>query len=200
MGETGVVKYNCTWINADPPDKEWLKDLIVWRDKFYTIGLIGEKNGIGYGNISKRYKQNQFFITGSATGKIRILTNRHFTKVTDYDLDKNSLTVVGPVIASSESLTHAAIYQSDKNIHAVIHIHHLQLWEKLLNLIPSTKGEIEYGTPEMAVEIIRLFKNTDIKKKKILVMAGHKEGIVSFGRDIEEAGMVLMEYYSGLSV
>jgi hypothetical protein len=49
-----------------------------------------------------------------------------------------------------------------------------------------------YGTSEMAYEIIRLFEIRDVRSKKILVMAGHRGGIVAFGKDLEDAFNVLM--------
>ena len=48
----------------------------------------------------------------------------------------------------------------------------------------------------MAKEIQRLFRETDVKEKKILVMAGHKEGIISFGKDLDEAGKIMLNYLS----
>jgi L-ribulose-5-phosphate 4-epimerase len=199
MDEKGVIKFNCTWIKEKPLENKWLQNLISWREKLYAIGFIGENMGIGYGNISIRYKKDQFIITGSATGKIKTLTNEHFTKVTSYDLDSNSIRAIGPIIASSESLTHAAIYETDPGINAVIHVHHQKLWEKLLNLVPSTDGKTEYGTPAMAREIKGLFKDTNLKEKKILAMAGHEEGIVSFGRDLDEAGWIIMDYFKSFN-
>jgi hypothetical protein len=44
----------------------------------------------------------------------------------------------------------------------------------------------------MAYEIMRLFKASDAESRKILVMAGHQGGVVTFGRDLEEAFAVLM--------
>jgi ribulose-5-phosphate 4-epimerase/fuculose-1-phosphate aldolase len=159
----------------------------------FDLGFIGVyEDGIGYGNMSVRFSGNQFIITGSATGKLKKLTNQHYTKVVDYDLEKNSLTAVGPIVASSESLTHAVIYKYDKNINAVIHIHNLALWKKLMNKNPTTNKNVEYGTPAMAEEIMRLFDETDLKNKKILVMGGHEEGIISFGKDLNEAGKILL--------
>lgn len=194
MSETGVIKFNCTWIKEDPLNDDLIADLNTWRDKLHKMGFIGVyKNGIGYGNISKRFEANQFIISGTATGKLQKLSNEHYTKVTAYDLDKNSLTANGPIVASSESLTHAVIYESDKNCNAVIHIHCLDLWTKLLNNIPTTEKTVEYGTPAMAREVQRLFKDTDLAEQKILVMAGHEEGIISFGKNLEEAGSILME-------
>src|ERR1700755_1036489 len=101
MQEEGVIKFKCNWIKETPLDFELIKDLNEWCDKLYAAKLIGKnKDGIGYGNISIRYKNN-FIITGSSSGKLPKLTAEHYTLVTGYDLDKNSLTAVGPVIASS---------------------------------------------------------------------------------------------------
>jgi L-ribulose-5-phosphate 4-epimerase len=194
MDEKGVVKFKCAWIKEIPLENGLIIDLNSWRDKLYALGFIGESYGIGYGNISVRFNQDQFIITGSATGKFNKLTNQHYTRVTSFDLDNNSLTAVGPIIASSESLTHATIYQIDREINAVIHVHNLKLWKKLLPFVPATHKAIEYGTPEMAYEIIRLFKETNVKEKKIVVMTGHEEGIISFGRNLDEAGEILMSY------
>jgi L-ribulose-5-phosphate 4-epimerase len=196
MDEKGIIKFNCTWIKEKPLKNEWIKDINSWRNKLYDLGLIGlNREGIGFGNISIRYLEDQFIISGSATGKFKRLTNKHYTKVTGYDLNKNTLTAVGPIIASSESLTHAALYEVDDEINAVIHIHHRELWNKLLYNVPSTNGRIEYGTPEMAREIMKLFKETNLREKKILVMTGHEEGIVSFGSNLDEAGEVLMTHF-----
>ena len=149
------------------------------------------KDGIGYGNISCRYKHN-FIISGSGTGKLKHLTNEHYTTVTNYSIKENALTAAGPVIASSESLTHAMIYKTQPAINAVFHVHHFALWEKLFHKIPTTDIDVAYGTPAMANEIVRLFKETDLASEKIFVMGGHQEGIVSFGKNANEAGKLLL--------
>lgn len=192
MKEIGI-KFNCHWSKTKPLNIELIRELNIWRDKLYQLGLLGvDKDGIGYGNISIRFQQ-EFIISGAATGRLKKLTAKHYTRVTDYNLSTNSLTTMGPIKASSESLTHAAIYEQDKNIQAVVHIHHLNLWEKLLNKIPTTSAHVEYGTVAMAMEIKRLFKETDLVNKKILAMAGHREGIISFGKDIQEAGQIFVD-------
>lgn len=194
MKETGVVKFNCNWIKEEPLNADLLTDLDLWRDKMLELGFIGVNDeNIGYGNISIRTQENQFIITGSATGKIKELTNEHYTTVVEYNLEKNHLTAKGPIVASSESLTHAVIYESDKNVNAVIHIHNFDLWQQLMDNIPTTNKNIEYGTPAMAKEIIRLFKETNLKDQKLLVMAGHEEGIITFGENLNEAGNLLLK-------
>jgi L-ribulose-5-phosphate 4-epimerase len=194
MQEEGVIKFNSTWIKEVPLDFELIKELNEWRNKLYQAHLVGmNKDGIGYGNISIRFKQNSFIITGSSTGKFERLNNFHYTRVTAFDLDKNSLTTVGPIIASSESLTHAMIYENQKNVNAVMHVHHHKLWKKLLLTLPSTNKEVEYGTPAMAREILRLFKESNLAEEKIFAMGGHEDGVVSFGKDLEEAGEIIFD-------
>ena len=199
MVEEGYVKFNCEWAKEKPLPLKKLKEINEWRDKLFKLGLIGAyPNGVGFGNISIRQGNSMhFIISGTATGNIANLNEQHYTTVTAFDFERNWLRCSGPIEASSESLTHAAIYQCDKSVNAVIHVHNLALWKKLLERVPTTRKEVEYGTPEMAKEIIRLFKETDVREKKILVMAGHREGVISFGKNLEEAGTILLKYFKG---
>ena len=197
MIDEGYIKFQCQWIQGLPLPLSQLQKLQHWRTKLFAQGLIGAyENGIGYGNISERCEGDQFMITGSATGNLPVLEASHYAKVIDFDLAGNSLTCQGPVKASSESMTHGTIYRLDSQINAVIHVHHLQLWHHLLDKVPTTSAEVPYGTPEMAGEIKRLFHRTDLPQKRILAMEGHKEGILTFGSDLDEAGKVLMDYYA----
>lgn len=190
----GYIKFKCDRALGPPPKRT--KEINKWRDRFYSLKLIGMyDNGIGFGNISIKDKGG-FIITGSKTGGIEKLTKEHYTKVVDYDFKENNLGCIGQIDASSESLTHAAVYQSNKDIKAVIHVHNLKLWEKLMYKIPTTNEKVEFGTPEMAYEIMRLFRESDLINKRILIMGGHKEGIISFGKNLEEAGNVLLNYFN----
>ena len=178
---------------------KWISELNGWRDKLYKTGLIGEDaKGIGYGNISRRLKRNNFVITGSGTGSLKKLNAKHYTKVTSYDLAKNTLISAGPVKASSESLTHAVVYETVPELNAVFHVHHLAMWENLLTHLPSAAKHIEYGTTAMAIEIARLLKDPLILQQGIIAMGGHREGILSFGKDLEDAGRSIEKYLAGL--
>ena len=171
---------------------ELISELNVWRDKLYKAGLIGEDaNGIGYGNISCRLEGNIFVITGSGTGRLEKLNVEHYTTVTAYDFTDNSLTIAGPIQASSESLTHAAVYETAHLFNAVFHIHHPALWQNLLVNLPSTATGVEYGTTEMALEISRLLKDPVVLEQGIMAMGGHREGILAFGKDPDGAGRVI---------
>jgi len=73
-----------------------------------------------------------------------------------------------------------------------VHIHNLQLWEKYLDVLPTTSKEVEYGTPEMAFEIGKIMSLPETLDKKVFVMGGHKEGLISFGKTVEEAALIIL--------
>ncbi len=191
--DEGYIKFNCNWIKAEPVNENQISALNIWRDKLYILGLIGaDNNGIGFGNISTRFKNQEFLITGSATGGLNNLNECHYVLVNEYDLLQNRLTCTGPIKASSESLSHAAIYECSPETNAVIHVHCMDMWENLMHNVPTTSNNTKYGTPGMAYEIKRLFIKTTVAVDKILVMGGHKGGIISFGATLEEAGIILL--------
>ncbi len=76
----------------------------------------------------------------------------------------------------------------------------MELWQKLMYKVPTTEAEISYGTPEMAKEILRLFREDNLMKTKILVMSGHEEGIICFGKNLQEAGNILLDRYNQLII
>jgi len=192
--DEGYIKFNCNWILSNDIPLDKVAELSMWREIMYDKGWIGlYPDGIGFGNISMRCNEKTFLISGTATGGLPTLTKSHYSLVTNYNLSTNTVTCMGPVKASSESLTHALIYECSAATNAVIHIHNLDLWNRLLHHAPTSSENISYGTPEMANEIKRLFAETALGKEKIIVMGGHREGIISFGRDLEEAGSILID-------
>lgn len=192
--DEGYIKFNCSWIPSNDVPSDKVAELNVWRGIMYKKGLIGMyPDGIGFGNISIRCDEKTFLISGTATGGLATLNESHYALVTHYDLGTNSITCVGSLKASSESLTHALIYECSPETNAVIHIHNLDLWNRLFHQVPTSSENISYGTPEMANEIKRLFKETTLSAEKILVMGGHREGIISFGKHLDEAGSILMD-------
>src|SRR6202023_2431745 len=69
-----------------------------------------------------------------------------------------------------------------------------KVWDALLEKAPTTPKRVEYGTPEMAYAVRRLFDITDVKRRKIFAMAAHDGGLVTFGRDLQEAFRILMRH------
>ena len=191
--DEGVVKYRCDWQEADPVAAATIADLMDWRDRLHSWGLISVyENGIGFGNVSVRVGNScQFVISGTQTAHLPTLGPESYCTVTEFNLEQNFLGCQGPVPASSESLTHAAIYLHRDDVGAIVHVHNPKLWQQLLFKIPTTRKEIPYGTPQMALEMFRLFEEENLADRKILAMAGHEDGIICFGSTLDEAGTVL---------
>lgn len=189
--DEGYIKFQLHWLEDKPPSG--IETLLHWRNELYRAGLIGAyPSGIGYGNISVRTREG-FVISGSGTGTHKTASADHFTVVTDYSIESNTVQCRGPVKASSESLTHAALYEAAPAVMAVVHGHHKGVWNSLLGKAHMTALEAPYGSPKMALEIARLFKETDVAKQGFFLMAGHEEGLVGFGGGLEEASLVLLE-------
>ena len=196
--DEGYIKYRCSWQHKSAIAPADIVELNQWRTKLYELGLIGEyDSGIGFGNLSVRILHSQhLIISGTQTGGIAELTVQHYTKVTDFDWQRNYVVCEGLIKASSETLTHAAIYVAQPRINAVVHVHHGNLWRKLLNRVPTTDPDCAYGTPEMAEEIIRLCQQQQTQEQKIIVMSGHEEGILTFGSSLSEAVGVLLSRFT----
>lgn len=199
MIDEGYIKFN-SQLHQTPPPSEWVvEEVNTWRDRMYDLEYIGAyEGGIGYGNISvKSDLLSEFIVTGSGTGTIPILFANHFTRVSSYSIDANSVVCEGRIDASSESMTHAAVYACAPEARAVIHIHSRRHWDALLNKIPTTSDQAAYGTPEMAREIKRLFVETNFPEIRVMAMAGHDEGILSYGTSLDDAGGRLLDVLEG---
>lgn len=202
MINKGFIKYHCEWIKANVIAPESVIDLTRYRNALYQLDLIREdSDGTGVGNISRKIQEDssnitspQFIISGSQTGKLPNVTASDYSLVTSFNPTQNCLTCQGMRKASSESLTHGVIYAHDPAVGAVIHVHNSQLWEGLLDRVPSTRAKVAYGTPEMAEETQRLFQESKLSQVKIFAMGGHEDGIVSFGEDLQIAYRVLIDW------
>ncbi|MEK6933406.1 MAG: class II aldolase/adducin family protein [Nanoarchaeota archaeon] len=207
----GVVKFEKRHTFSRPIENKNIIELNEWRRILKQQGLIGQNsrkyNGVGYGNLSKRLEpyeapvyNRRFLITGTQTGYLEYLTEEHYSIVLKYHPEKNLVISEGPIEASSESMTHGTIYDISTDYRYVFHVHSSDLWRDYKEIdLPNTLECVKYGTPEMAKEVRRLFKNSDVKKKKIFAMLGHEDGIISFGKTAEEAGEVIIDYLSRTS-
>lgn len=190
MIDEGYIKFRSEWQRTAALDLPEIEDLISWRRPLYAAGLIGHYAdlGIGYGNVSVRAASpNTFIISGTQTGHLDELGPEHFSLVSGYDIDNNAVSCHGAAEASSETLTHAVIYELDPAIRAVVHVHDDELWVGLKGILPSTGDGVAYGTPQMAQEFYRLYRQTDFADKGVAVMAGHQSGLISMGSSLQEA-------------
>lgn len=197
MSSEGYIKFNCkrNEENIHIPEKVF-QTLSKWRQIMYENGLIGVySNGIGYGNISVRADSNSFYISGTATGGLMMLEEKHYALVNSWSFNENSLKCKGLINASAESLSHAAIYETLPQVGAVIHVHHKGMWRKYINILPSTSSEVTYGSPEMAFEIKQITGKIKPNQDQLLVMAGHEEGLIAWGETLDDAGEIILKYY-----
>ena len=194
--DDGVVKYIAIHMDGDPPAHPLLTQLNQIRTQRFDLQLVGAyPNGIGYGNVSIRLGQG-CVISGTATGALRELSPAGYCQVQKFDIEKNTVHTIGPVPASSESMTHCAMYQADNSILCVLHVHHKELWDTLLTLgYASAPASVPYGTPMMAQTMASLVKSQN-SPSGLLVMAGHEEGIVSYGLTVELAFEQIQSVYS----
>lgn len=195
MVDEGTIKYDCQWQLGPAPAASQIEELIHWRDALWQAGQIGTyPDGIGYGNISLRLSPHAFAVSGTQTGHLARTQPGHYTLVDGWDIDHNRLRCIGPVKASSESLTHAALYDYSEEIQAIIHVHNVALWQGYQNRLPTTAAGVPYGTPAMAYEMWRLMDEADLLQQRILIMAGHQDGILVFGPTLPSAAQVLERY------
>lgn len=187
----GVIKYSIVHQAAETPLFSGYEKLEALRTRLFTLGLIGEKDGIGYGNLSMRHEGSKsFFITATQTGRKQTLSREYYTYISDYDFSTFKVISQGTHEPSSEALSHAMIYAIDDRITTVIHIHSLALW-KFMQVKNNLATTAEYGTAEMVEEIAGLYTTLDPMMNNAFVMKGHEEGIITFGKSVEEAELAL---------
>ncbi|MBT8092372.1 MAG: class II aldolase/adducin family protein [Gammaproteobacteria bacterium] len=200
--DEGYIKYQSFWTRAPIPNASAAEELDGWRRPLFDAGLIGqyEEYDVGFGNISLRSGgPGEFLISGTQTGHLAKTDKRHYSLVTSWSVHGNRVCCVGQVQASSEAMTHAAIYQLDLNVGAIVHVHSGELWRGHLNRLPTTNPDVAYGTPQMANEFRRLYSDTDFRKTKLAIMAGHEEGLISIGTDLEEAATRVLDLWRELA-
>jgi len=195
--DDGVIKYDrSNFTHTGPLDKSLWGDLELWREKLFELNLIGEYpiEKVGFGNISKIVEwqdQAHFIITGTQTGKYSNLTGEHYTLVEGYDLAQMKLQQRGPLEASSEALTHAAVYEGNRNLNAVFHIHNTIIWEEMIkHQYDSTPKDVPYGTIQMANCVGEIIKS---KNAGLIVMKGHQDGVIAYAREMDECGQLILD-------
>lgn len=193
--DDGVIKYERHFTPSPALKPDQYSALENWRKKLFQLKLIGEYPDvfIGYGNLSQKIDgldRLEFIITATQTGKYKDLNGEHYTIVENYDLERNAIYAKGCMDASSEALTHAAIYECSNEINVVFHIHDNFLWKTMIeNDYDHTSRDIPYGTVEMAKAMKTIVNG---KSSGLFAMAGHLDGIVAWGNSLDEAGELIL--------
>jgi hypothetical protein len=205
MQEEGVIKFDLRY-TPSKLDVQALPDALRhWRDRLWQEGLIGQQadryDGYAYGNVSCRLPpfdappgRRAFVISGSQTGTLPQLDERHYAVVSGCDIRHNRVTAHGPIEPSSEALTHAMLYDQGDGVRVVFHVHSPTIWQAADNMrLPITAADIAYGTPDMAQEVARLFRETDVSQQKLFSMGGHEDGVIAFGNSAQQVGDRLLD-------
>jgi L-ribulose-5-phosphate 4-epimerase len=206
----GVIQYHRKVhpLGRPPVDYDCLADcLIRWRATLKAMNWVGQCNqrydGLGYGNISLRIGQRtslrgsrQFLITGSQTGELDALTTTDLAWVTGYSITDNRIEHAPLATPSSESLTHAAVYDGNAALRACMHIHCPIIWNQRHRLdhprIPSSVG---YGTIEMAERVRSICGLLDPESPRLIIMDGHRDGVICASKTPGDAFMTLVRAY-----
>ena len=200
----GVVKFRAEHEAADLPASvaPVAATLAAWRRVLMALRLVGRDperyGGYGFGNLSARLPPlaapsaaRPFLITGSQTGHLPHLALADFALVERCDPAANRLASRGRATPSSESMTHGALYALSPAIGAVFHVHSPELWRR--RDLPRTAEAVPYGTPEMAAEVGRVWRQELAQDGRgLVVMGGHEDGALAFAATAAEAGELLI--------
>jgi ribulose-5-phosphate 4-epimerase/fuculose-1-phosphate aldolase len=204
----GVIRFD---VRHQPRDLEervfgdTARVLSAWRGILAHLRLLGQDpgryEGLGYGNVSARVGpfgdiprgRRRFLVTGSQTAGVAHATLREFCLVESWDIERNQVASAGLVAPSSESLTHAALYDASPAVRVVLHAHAPELWRQARALgLPVTHERAANGTPAMAEEVGRLYREGTLASTGVVAMGGHEDGVIAFGGTAAEAGARLV--------
>jgi ribulose-5-phosphate 4-epimerase/fuculose-1-phosphate aldolase len=201
--QEGVIKYQLNHTQQSISHLLSLTDINAWRTIAVRLGLIGQTperyDNIGFGNISQRIDpcSDQFIISGTQTGHIEHLSPEQYCLIVKAEPHKNRLQSCGLCKPSSESMTHASVYNQDNTIQAIIHAHSPEIWKHTVALkLPHTGAAIPYGTVEMASAVEQLFQSGKLTQTSLFTMLGHEDGVVAFGSSMQKAAWELIKYLS----
>jgi ribulose-5-phosphate 4-epimerase/fuculose-1-phosphate aldolase len=196
MLDEGTIKFNSQRHDGSVTWSPTLETLNQRRTALFDLGLIGVlPDGVGYGNLSVRTHGLQFVITASATGAERLLRAEHYSLVESFSVKANSVQSIGSLPASSESMTHGAIYAANTAVQCVIHVHSRALFDWLLQAHwPSTPAHVPYGTSAMADAVQQLVAQAT-QLPVLFAMAGHQDGVVAYGRDSDSVFNLVRETF-----
>ncbi len=178
------------------PDQ--IRELNRWRNIFFRKELIGkDRYGRGYGMVAQRYAAGML-VTATNTGGQAVLTAEHYVYVSKCN-SKIGIFSEGPHEPSTET---PSVWEVPAIF--IFHGHAYILWEHAQELeLPITNKAALNGSWELAGETRRLCRDPEVMKKGIIVMGGHRGGIITFGKTADQAGnrmLSCLDRASNLSV
>ena len=196
----GVIHFDLRFSHSELPAECDVGCLQEARARLFAAGLVGRDparyEGLGYGNLSERVGNGtRFVISGSQTGGLPRLEREHYALVTEADPERNVLWAMGACQPSSESLTHALLYQLGTGVGGVVHVHSPLLWAAAERLgLPVTPASAPYGSVAMVRSVRQLWFSGQLARGAGFVMLGHQDGVVTFGADVGQATDLLFDW------
>ncbi len=183
--------------DGDLVSAETLHAMRGWRRVLKRLALLGQTparyQGFGYGNLSARdgSQPDQFVVTASQTSGAAEFEQRHLVRIVSGNVERFWVDAIGHQPPSSESLTHAMIYQADPGIAWVMHGHSPEIWQQAESLgLPATPQDVGYGTPAMARAVAELLRG-NARRPLLFVTLGHEDGVFACGASASDAGSAL---------
>lgn len=196
----GTIRFAYALETPEAPvtDQGTLSALAGWRILLKRLALVGQQpgryGGLGFGNLSARDPLHpaQFVITASQTSGAERLVVEDLVRIVDSSTTRFWVDALGHQPPSSETLTHAMIYQADPAIRWIFHAHSPEIWHRAEALgLPATAATVNYGTPDMAHAVAELLTR-ERRRPIAFVTLGHRDGVFACGESAEEAGGALM--------
>lgn len=176
-----------------------LHNMLAWRTVLRRLELLGRTpgryGGLGYGNLSvrDRGRPREFIITASQTAGIRDLGPDGLCRIRDFDLARFRVSAEGTKPPSSESLSHAMIYDADPAIGWIFHVHSPEIWSRAEALeLAAIDAEVAYGSPAMARSVAAVLA-AKTERPLVFVTLGHEDGVFACGRTATETGASLVK-------
>lgn len=178
-------------------DSATLHTLRGWRSVLRRLDLVGQDparyEGLSFGNLSQRDRERpeQFVITASQTAGFPELEDADLVRVTHCNTSRFWVDALGHQPPSSETLTHAMIYQAEASVGCVFHVHSPDIWLQADELdLPGTEVDVPYGSPAMAGAVAELLARH--RAPVAFVTRGHRDGVFACADSAETAGAVLI--------
>ncbi len=169
---------------------EILEKLIEFRAKLWDLKVIGQIGEVSFGNVSHRLSDSAFAISQSNTGGKRQLCSDEFFIVEIDNQDFSSLNFIRGSMTetrkpSRDTAIHGALYSASKEINVVVHFHHPFIWKDFYEVFPTTSENSPECSIELAKEVFNICKSLDLENSWIIILGSHKDGILTFGNNLE---------------
>lgn len=199
-GKEGTIRFAYALESPEGPiaAPRMLAAIAGWRSVFKRLGMLGQDparyGGLGFGNLSGRDSEQpaEFVITASQTAAAPSIADGDLVRIANANPARFWVDACGRHPPSSETLTHAMVYQADPSVGWVFHVHSPDIWRQAETLaLPATAGDVPYGSRAMVEAVSRLLSE---HRARPLVFAslGHEDGVFACGDSADAAGGALV--------